>query len=262
MIVLKHELRQNVKSLLIWSLTIGLICYGCILLYKGVEPQLEETAQLYANMGEITKALGMDKVSLATLDGYFATQIVMMFGLGAGMFAAMIGSAILSKEEEGHTSEFLYTLPVGRSAIVIQKYASLLAMLVLFNLLIMGLELLGIWQIDLEFSYKSFFQYHAVAILMQVEIASLTFLVSAVNTKKQTGLALGITLILYAMDMMCRVIPDIDFVRYLTPYYFANGGAVFSQEKLDPISLFISVIVIVFSLLASLAVYQKKDLSA
>lgn len=262
MTVLKQELKQNFKSLLIWSMTIGLICYGSILLYKNLEHQLQDMAQLYTNMGEMTKALGLDKVSLATLDGYFATQIVMMFGLGAGMFAAMLGSASLSKEEEGHTSEFLYTLPIRRSSIVLQKYASLLVTLLLFNALIIGLELLGIWQIDLDFSYKSFFQYHALAILMQVEITSLTFLVSAVNTKKQTGLALGLTLILYAMDMMARVIPDIEFLNYLTPYYFANGSDVFSQEKLEPISVIISLGVIILSLLASLAIYRKKDLSA
>lgn len=64
MILLKHELKEMVKSLLIWSISVGLICAGCILLYKNLESQLSKTAQLYANMGDMTKALGMDKISL------------------------------------------------------------------------------------------------------------------------------------------------------------------------------------------------------
>ncbi|MGZ7142573.1 ABC transporter permease subunit, partial [Streptococcus pyogenes] len=101
MILLLHELKENRKSLLIWSLTIGLICYGSILLYDSVAGQLSQVADLYANMGEITKALGMDKVSLATLDGYYATEIILMFALGSAMFAAMTGVNSLAKEEEG-----------------------------------------------------------------------------------------------------------------------------------------------------------------
>lgn len=262
MIVLKHELRQNLKSLLIWSLTVGLICYGCILLYKNVEHQLQDMAQLYNNMGDMTKALGLDKVSLATLDGYFATEIVMMFGLGAGMFAAMIGSASLSKEEEGHTSEFLYSLPLGRFHILLGKYGSLLLVLALFNLVVVGLELVGIWQINLEFSYEEFTHYHLLAFLMQVEITSLTFLLSASSSKKQTGMALGLTLLFYAMDMMARVIPDIEFLNYLTPYYFANGADVFSQERLEPAYVIVAISLILLSLFTSLILYQKKDLRA
>lgn len=93
MIILKHELKEMTKGLLIWSISVGLICAGCILLYKNLESQLSKTAQLYANMGDMTKALGMDKISLATLNGYFATEIVLMFGLealvnpaGSGLF--------------------------------------------------------------------------------------------------------------------------------------------------------------------------------
>ncbi|MGZ7236534.1 ABC transporter permease, partial [Streptococcus pyogenes] len=46
MILLLHELKENRKSLLIWSLTIGLICYGSILLYDSVAGQLSQVADL------------------------------------------------------------------------------------------------------------------------------------------------------------------------------------------------------------------------
>ncbi len=124
MIILLHELRQNRKTLLIWTLVLGFICYGFIGLYQSVENQLTGVADLYANMGDVTKALGMDKISIATLEGYYATEIGLMFGLGAGMFASMLGVSSLSKEEEGHTSEFLYTLPYKRSTILLWKYLS------------------------------------------------------------------------------------------------------------------------------------------
>lgn len=235
MILLLHEIKENRKSLLIWSLTVGLICYGCILLYKSVSGQPAEVADLYANMGEmVTKALGMDKVSLATLDGYYATEIALMFGLGAGMFATMLGVNSLSKEEEGHTSEFLYTLPYQRKTIFsCGKYLSVLVLIQSFNAIAVGLSLLGIWQLDMTFSYQAMFHYHLLALLMQLELASLGFLISAISSEKQTGLAMSLVLLTYSLDMMVRIVPDLDKLKYLTPYYYASGADVFSQVDLD-----------------------------
>lgn len=262
MILFMHELKQNLRTLMIWSLSVGLICYGCILLYKSVEHQLKDMAQLYSNMGEMTKVLGLDKVSLATLDGYFATEIVIMFGLGAGMFAAMMGASSLSKEEEGHTSEFLHTLPFGRLNILIWKYFSLLFMLLIFNGMVVGLEVLGIWQIGLDFSYDLLLSYQLLALLMQVEVVSLAFLLSALSRKKQIGLSFGLVLLLYVMDMMSRIVPDIEFLKYLTPYYFANGADVFSKVAIQPAYLAVAFAVIVISLILGSVYYQRKDLSA
>jgi len=262
MILLLHEIKENRKSLLIWSLTVGLICYGCILLYKSVAGQLAEVADLYANMGEMTKALGLDKVSLATLDGYYATEIALMFGLGAGMFAAMLGVNSLSKEEEGHTSEFLFTLPYQRKTILLWKYLSVLVLILAFNAIAVGLSFLGIWQLDMTFSYQSMLQYHLLALLMQLELASLGFLISAISSKKQTGLAMGLVLLTYSLDMMVRIVPDLDKLKYLSPYYYASGADVFSQVDLDILLLIKAGVVILASLLFSVMILEKKDLKA
>lgn len=101
MIILLHELRQNRKTHLIWTLVLGFICYGFIGLYQSVENQLTGVADLYANMGDVTKALGMDKISIATLEGYYATEIGLMFGLGAGMFASMLELRAFLRRKKG-----------------------------------------------------------------------------------------------------------------------------------------------------------------
>ncbi|MGT2750871.1 ABC transporter permease subunit [Streptococcus orisasini] len=262
MILLKHELKLAVRNLLIWSLSVGLICWGCILLYKSVEDQLASKTEIFSNMGSMTQALGMDKISIATFNGYFATQIALMFGLGAGMFASMLGVTILSKEEEGHTSEFLYTLPYSRWSILIWKFLSLIVMLLAFNLICVGFESLGIWQIHLDFSNHLFLKYHLLALLMQLEIASICFFISSISRRRQMGAALGLTLLFYVIDMVCRIVPDLEKISYLTPYYFANGADIFSQEKLDPVYLVLALGLILISLAGSVIIFQKKDLAA
>ena len=41
MTVLKHEMKINAKSLLIWTLCVGLCCFGCILLYTSMEDSIK-----------------------------------------------------------------------------------------------------------------------------------------------------------------------------------------------------------------------------
>ncbi|MGT2784673.1 ABC transporter permease subunit [Streptococcus merionis] len=261
MILLKHELKQGLKSLAIWSVTVAFICAGCIWLYKSVEGQLAETAKLYANMGDMAKALGLDKVSLATLGGYFATEIALMFGLGAGMFAAMLGATALSKEEEGHTSEFLYTLPFSRMQIVLWKYAAIFVSLLLFNALIIGIEAIVIWQLNLDFAWEKFLTYHGLALFLQIELATICFLVSALSRKKQIGGALGLTLLFYVMDMMSRVVPDIDILKNWTPYNFASGVDIWSDSAINWTGLAIAFGLSILAFVGSLAIYQRKDLN-
>ena len=143
MTLYQHEMKINRKSLLLWTLGVGGMCLGCILLYRSLEDSIQGMADAYSNMGAMSVALGMDKMSLATMRGYYATEIAMMHGLGGAMFAAILGTGILSKEEAFHTAEFLHTLPVGRRKVIVQKYLALVSNIVIFNLVCAAMYLLG-----------------------------------------------------------------------------------------------------------------------
>ena len=47
----------------------------------------------------------------------------MIVAIGGAMFAGMTGALMLSKEEEGHTAEFLYTLPLSLRDYLSQRFS-------------------------------------------------------------------------------------------------------------------------------------------
>lgn len=223
MTLYRHEMKMNLKSLIIWTLCVGGMCFGCILLYTSLEDSLQEIADVYANMGAMSTALGMDKMSLATLTGFYATEIAMMHGLGGAMFAAILGTGMLSKEEAGHTSEFLNVFPIGRGQIVIEKYLALLSNILLFNLVCALLYVLGF-------------------VMM--------------------GAGPGLVILLFAADMMCRIIPAIENVKYLTPFYYSNGADIFTNGEIDGGMLAIGIGMLCAAFVAAFLKYGKKDLAA
>lgn len=256
-----HEMKMNLKSLIIWTLCVGGLCFGCILLYTSLEDSLQGIAEAYSNMGAMSTALGMDKMSLATLTGFYATEVAMMHGLGGAMFAAILGTGMLSKEEAGHTSEFLNTFPIGRKQVVIEKYIALISNILLFNLVCTVMYVLGFVMMGEELMGKEMALYHLAQFVMQAEIGTVCFIISAFSRKNMMGAGLGIAILMFAADMMCRIIPAIENVKYITPFFYSNGADIFTSGEIDGVMLVIGILVIVVAFVTALGKYLKKDLA-
>lgn len=257
-----HEMKMNLKSLIIWTFCVGGLCFGCILLYTSLEDSLQGIADAYSNMGAMSTALGMDKMSLATLTGFYATEVAMMHGLGGAMFAAILGTAMLSKEEAGHTSEFLNVFPIGRNRIIIEKYAALISNVLLFNLVCTIMYISGFVMMGEELMWKEMLLFHLAQFLMQAEIGTVCFLISAFSGKNMMGAGLGIAVLMFAADMMCRIIPAIENIKYITPFYYSNGADIFTSGKIDGVMLTIGIGIMAAAFVMSYIRYVRKDLAA
>lgn len=257
-----HEWKQSRKSLLVWMICIGGLCFGCMLLYHSLEDSLEGMADAYSNMGAMSAALGMDRISIATLTGFFATEIALMHSLGGAMYAAVTGGGTLSGEEAGHTGEFLYALPVSRDYVIGWKYLSLLMNLILLDLVCAGLYALGFFLMGEELPGREFLLYMLASLLAQAEIGTVCFCVSACSRRSQTGVGLGIVLLLYAADLMGRIIPAVEKVKYITPFYYSNGADIFAEGRVETAPLLVGIILMGAALAAGWLWYRRKDLAA
>ena len=143
-IIYKQEMKLNIKNVLIWFICVGGMGFACIMLFSSMKGDMESMAEDFASMGAFSNVFGMNQLSIATLSGFYATEVGTIHSLGGAMFAAIISTNMLSKEEDGHTSEFLYTLPIARRKVISAKWGAVLSQILLFNLLCAGLYLLGI----------------------------------------------------------------------------------------------------------------------
>ncbi|WP_455717382.1 ABC transporter permease subunit [Anaerosporobacter sp.] len=258
----KHELRLHIKSLLIWTICVGGMCFACILLFSSMEESMASMAENYASMGAFADAFGMSKLSIATLVGFYATEVGTIHGLGGAMFAAIVSTVMLSKEEDGHTSEFLFSLPISRGKAITAKWGAVVTNIFLFNLICVCIYVLGFAVLGEKIPVADFALYHVMQLIMQIEIAGLCFGLSACMKKNKLGLGLGIVLLLYAYDLMARVIPDMSDYKIISPFSYANASDVFSTGKVSVPAIVIGMIVLFGSICAAYVVYRKRDLAA
>ncbi len=255
-----QECKMNVKMLLIWAFCVGGLSLGCLCLYDSVAESMGEMSEAFANMGVFSEALGMDKMGIGTLEGYYAVEICILISLGGAMFAAMLGAGMVAKEEEGHTCEFLNALPLGRGRIIGEKYAAMTALLVVFHGICVVFSLAGFAWMGSMPDLEHFAGYHGTAFLMCLEIGTVCFLLSALRSRKPLGPAIGLAVLLYLLDLFSRVVPALEKLKVMNPFSYSNGADIFSGVKSPEGSWAVGAAVTILALGLASWGYGKRDL--
>ena len=259
--IYRHEIKEQWKSQFIWAICIGGMGAMCILLFSGMKESMADMKESFASMGAFSDAFGMSRLSIATLEGFYATEIGTIHGLGGAMFAAVVTANMLSKEEAGHTSEFLFSLPIRREKAVLAKWSAAVSHILVFNLLCVAFYLVGIIALGEEIDFHLFFLYHIMQLLMQFEIAGICFCISAFQRKNKLGLSLGMVLFLYAYDLMARVVPDLADYKLFSPFAYANAADLFSTGEIYLAGSVLGAAVLAVGVVAAHVAYGKKDLA-
>lgn len=134
-------------------------------------------------------------------------------------------------------------------------------MIAAFNGVGILFEAAGIFCVGGNFAWKEYMLYHGMSLLMQLEIGSVCFFVSACVKKKQIGAALGLSVLLYLVDVLCRVVPDLEWTKFVTPFYYCNAADIFSGSETEVLSIGIGVVVTVASVVAAGIIYKKRDIA-
>ena len=84
MTLVKHELKQNKISFLIWTISISFLLTICIFLFPEMKGQMDNLNDMFASMGPFTAAFGMDRLNFGTLIGFYSVECGNILGLGGG----------------------------------------------------------------------------------------------------------------------------------------------------------------------------------
>ena len=254
-----HEMRQYWKTALLWAVCVGGMGMGCILLYSGMQEEMAGMAENFAAMGAFSAAFGMDRLSIATLKGFFATEVGTIHELGGAMFAAVNSMNILSKEEAGHTSEFLFSLPVSRGKVVWMKWGAVCTGLLLFQAVCAGFYGMGFLALSEGIPGKEWFLYHVMQLLMGLELAGICFAASAFSRQNRLGVGLGLVLLFYACDLVGRVIPKMEKLSVFSPFAYANASEILGTGEIAVKGALLGAGVLALALGTAWVKYTGKD---
>ena len=232
MTVFRKELRSGAVSFLVWSVIVGGLMAICVGLYPSMSGSMEDMSVLFSGMGDFSTAFGLDKLQFGSIRGFYGTECGNILGLGGAFYAALTAMALLAGEEGGHTAEFLLTHPVSRLQIAAEKLGALTVLVIGLNLICFACGAGGILTIGEEMEWKDLLRYHGALLLMQLQIGGLCFGISALLRRSGLGLAMGLAALLYFMGLIINLDQNLDWLCFITPYYYADAARIFSNETL------------------------------
>lgn len=260
MTVFFHELKRGKVSLLIWSCAIAFMLGICVLIYPEMKTQMSDISEMFADMGSFSDAFGMDKINFGTFIGYFGVECGNVLGLGGALFASILGISALAKEEKEHTAEFLLTHPVSREKVLAEKLLAVFSQIIILNLVSAIVTVLSVLAVGESVDAKVMLLLFLAYFMMQIEISAVTFGISAFLKGNGLGTGLGITVLMYFLNIMANLTENAKFLKYITPFGYTEGADIISNSAIEVKYLAAGLVFTVTGLVAAFLKYRKKDI--
>jgi len=260
----KREIRVNLKSFLVWTILLIGIFMLVFLIYPLIieSPEMQSMDEMMSMFPEeLLKAFNMDISSLDSAYGWLKSEGFVFILLIIGCYAGILGSNILLKEENDKTIEYLNSLPIKRTNIVLNKVAAGLIYIIFMCLLVGIFNYIGL-AMSGEFNVKQYLLLSITPVFSSFVIFFACMFLSTYThkTKKMLGISLGIVIFSYILNMLSSISSNIEFLKYFSVFTLADIRSVILNVSIKPIMIINTIILSIVFLILIIIRYNKKEL--
>ncbi|MBG0858743.1 MAG: ABC transporter permease subunit [Bacteroidales bacterium] len=259
------EIKRNTLSLTVWMIAITVLVSVTMAVYPVfLENQSKILGMMSLIPDELLQFKGISDFSdfLSVLGFYSVNNIIYMMVLGS-IYAIVLSSGILLKEEYNKTAEYLLTRPLTRSEIFLSKLAVLFINVFLLNFVT---ALAGFICLELvrntPFSTGAFLILSLYTLLLNILFGAVGLFMSTLVRRARpiTTLSIGLVLILYFIFTLSKITEGISRIGYLSPFRYVKTNATSPDYSLDfwHLLYFIGISLLLIGL--SYRLYIRKDI--
>jgi ABC-2 type transport system permease protein len=264
--ILRREWRAGFKSLAVWTASLALFNLAMMAIYPSFARDTGGLDELIELMPEgFMKAFGLDRMSLTDIMGFYATEAYIIFVLCGGIYAVLLGSSILAREENSRTIEFLLARPITRYRLLanVQVYC-LCSSLSLCT--VVGLVTWAAFEIFQTgpFDRHILLLLCLAPVLLQFTFIHIGLLGSVLVTRRKTITAAGIGLVLgaYFVFLLAEISEPLAMLGFLTPFKYVSAADIVTSGTIRPLWLLLLLLINGALVGASYLIYGRKDLAA
>lgn len=199
---------------------------------------------------------------LSVLGFYAVNNIIYMMVLGS-IYAIVLSSNIILKEEYNKTAEYLLTRPLTRSEIFISKLAVISINIIILNLITSGVGIIFIELVKKgSFSVSAFLILSLYTLLLNFLFGTTGLFLSTIvkRPKPITTFSIGLVIILYFIFTISKITASIEKLGYLSPFKYVDTNVIDKAYKLNPVNLVYFIGISLLLLILSYRIYLRKDI--
>lgn len=257
-----REFRAHIKSLLIYSLIIFLFSVTGFTKFKTYAENPEMLNILNQMPKAVLDALNMRVFNLTTLSGFYGIMHI-YYALILGIAAVMWGSDVIAKEERDKTVEFSLVLPVTRQRVVTAKLLAVVA----HSILLWLITILSFFASSRSYTpdegFWDFFYLSMAGLLLlqMIFVAIGIFLGCTLQQYRRTSaVAIAVLLATYFGAVVSSIHEKLDFLKYFSPFKYVDAGMIWREGRIEPIFIWLSLMIIVLCVGLAYWRYNRRDL--
>jgi ABC-2 type transport system permease protein len=259
------EMRRNTSSLIIWMVVITVLISATVSVFPSF---LKNQSKIMGMLSIMPKgALEFKGISnftdlLSVLGFYAVNNNIYMMVLGS-IFAIVLSSNILLKEEYNKTAEYLLTRPLTRSEIFFSKLAVTILQVFMLNLVtaMAGFISMKLVQ-NAQFSIKAFLVLSLYTFLLNSLFGAIGLFMSTLvkRPKPITAFSIGVVLIFYFIYTLSKITESVSKIGYLSPFKFVDTNVVNPAYRLSIWYMLYFISISLLLTLISYRLYRRKDI--
>lgn len=259
--IIKRELKANLKSFIIWALALSVIFLTASTEFEAYYGN-EEIMEAMRTFEQLFLALGVSIEDMTTPKGFLVLVSIYIY-LPLSIYAGLLGSGIISKEEKDKTAEFLFTMPTSRTRVITAKLIVSIFYIVLLDLVAVGINILAYSRFDLTSDFYQFTLYLWLGVLLtELIFLSIGMLLSSVlyQYKLSGSITIGLLISTFMVSMLIGFVDEAEFLQYITPFQFFPAEKM-ATSTFELIYLLLTFILVVSSIYGLYYFYKKRDLT-
>ena len=260
--VIKHEMKANLIALILWAFSLVAIIFLVSFEFEIFQGNQEIQDFMDSPVfQQFYSALGAGSVNIMTPEGFLSLLSIYIY-LPLSIHAGLLGAGIISKEEKNKTAEYLFTLPVSRTKVLLQKFIAGFIYILIANILVNGSAMLIFGRFDVSDSYYIFLRNLSIGVFItQIVFYSIGLgLASTLKDYKKSGsITIGVLLSTYMISVLSNIADESNFLRFFTPFrYFAAPEMITNEWSF--IYFLLAFFIIGVGISSLFYFYRKRDL--
>jgi ABC-2 type transport system permease protein len=263
--IFRHEFRTRLKSVVIWSLALTFLIVFYFSFFSVFADQAALMNEFLARYPQqLRAALGMDRMDLATVLGYYSF-IFLFVQLCLAIQASNYGFGLVSIEESELTADFLLSKPVSRTQVLTSKLLAALTSLTITNLVVWvsSFAAISLFRGEREYEPLTLLLLLLSIVIFQLFFLSVGLVISLLvkRVRSVTPYALGLGFGSYVLSAFSGVFADVK-LEYITPFKHIDPAYIVQHGAYNMPLVLLNVAVTLVALAVSYWLYIRRDIPA
>ena len=257
--VLRWVLREQRRSLLLWSLAVAAVS-GIYASFYDVMDASEMDALIGSMPEGLIAALGYDQLGSAA--GFLESTVYALLGpILLLVFGIAFAARTLAGGEEDGSLELELTSAVSRRGVVLERYAGLVIQLAVAVTVLSGVVLAVVVTIGMDLALSGLIAAGLGLLLLVTALSTVAFAVGAATGRRVIGLAAGagVAVVGYVANALAPLAEDGRWLEAISPFaWFLAGDPL--VDGIDMVGFGALGLAAVVALAVGVFTFERRDL--